>query len=168
MARTGKILILGVAVIGTLALVAPLQGPPRLVWNASSSAPRGLYVLATMRSPRRGDLILATPPTWVAAFANRRGYLPLGVPLIKRIGGLAGDHICSDARLIRINGHVATYRLAEDSRHQPLPSWTGCRTLDSTQEFLLMAAVPYSFDGRYFGPTPIAGNIGRLYPLWTY
>jgi type IV secretory pathway protease TraF len=55
----------------------------------------------------------------------------------------------------------------ERARHRPLPGWSGCRVLDTGEELLLTSA-PASFDGRYFGATPIAHNLGSLVPLWTY
>jgi type IV secretory pathway protease TraF len=48
-----------------------------------------------------------------------------------------------------------------------LPHWDGCRTLQADELFLLMAAVPDSFDSRYFGPVSLSAVIGRLVPLWT-
>jgi len=139
-----------------------------LVWNASASAPRGLYRLSDTGPYHRGELVLADPLPWVRAFAARRYYLPAGVPLIKRISALAGDTVCSAGRSIRIDGTCVAKRLRADAEHRVLPRWTGCRTLRHGEEFLLMRGVRDSFDGRYFGVTPVANNRGKLVPLWTY
>lgn len=162
-----KSAILGLILIGGIALAAPPRAP-RLVWNATASAPRGLYFLFVTREFHRGDLVLAVPPAWVRDLAARRGYLPADVPLIKRIAASAEDRVCSDGIHIRVNSHIAAVRLPSDARHRPLPQWTGCTVLDSHHDFLLMEGVPASFDGRYFGPTPIANNLGRLAPIWTF
>lgn len=162
-----KSTILGLALMGGIALAIP-PSTPRLVWNATASAPRGLYWLYVTQQFHKGDLVLTVPPSWVRDLAARRGYLPAGVPLIKRIVALADDRICSDGINIRINADLAAVRLARDARHRLLPQWTGCNILDSRHDFLLMEGVPASFDGRYFGPTPIANNLGRLVPIWTF
>ena len=140
----------------------------RLIWNATASAPRGLYLLQGMTAPQREALVLVAPPAWVRDLAAERGYLPRHVPLIKRVAAIAGDTVCSDANAIRINGVVATYSRAADEKGRPLPHWNGCQNLSAGSEFLLMPSVPDSFDGRYFGATPTANNLGRLIPLWTY
>ena len=154
--------------LSLLALASVSAPHPLLVWNASASAPRGLYMLRHNREVRRGDLVLAAPPPSVRAFAARRGYLAEGVPLIKRIAATAGDRICSDGAAIRINDAIVAKRLVMDAQHRLLPVWKGCRTLDSGHVFLLMRGVPDSFDGRYFGATPVANTKGKLVLLWTY
>lgn len=141
---------------------------PGLVWNASASAPLGLYWVVSTSTYRRGDLVLATPPDRVRDLAARRGYLPLGVPLIKRIAALYGDRICSDDGNVRVNGELLAQRLPFDARNRVLRGWNGCIRLDSSHELLLMRGVRDSFDGRYFGATPIADNLGKLRPLWTW
>jgi len=55
-----------------------------------------------------------------------------------------------------------------DREGRPLPAWQGCRPLAPGEVFLLMANIPASFDGRYFGPIPRAAIIGRLVPLCTW
>lgn len=154
----------GLALIGFAALADPAS---RLVWNATASVPLGFYYRVS-GEVRRGDLVLARPPAEAAHLAAERGYLPAGVPLIKRIAALAGDEICGLGASVTINGQVAAVRLAADAWGRTLPAWQGCRRLGAGEVFLLMEGVSGSFDGRYFGPVSVSAVIGRLVPLWTW
>ena len=137
------------------------------VWNASASAPVGLYRVIHQRDVSRGDLVLAIPNHSVAVFAAGRGYLPMGVPLVKRVAAIEGDTVCAHGNGIFVNRIRLAARLSADHKGRTLPSWTGCRTLGGNDVFLLMAGVPDSFDGRYFGPTDTSNIAGRLEPIWT-
>ena len=106
-------------------------------------------------------------PDSVRTLAAERGYLPVNVPLVKRIVGVGGDIICAIGDAISINGRPVATRLQRDRFGRPLPSWSGCRRLGDGEVFLLMEGVADSFDGRYFGPVPASSIIGRLVPLWT-
>lgn len=139
---------------------------PRIVWNATASAPRGLYLLADRRA-NRGDLVLVETPLSVRQLAAERGYIPANVPLIKRIAAVSDDRVCGTGNRISINGIVAAARRIRDGRGRALPRWNGCRVLGANDIFLLMAGVPNSFDGRYFGVISRATVLGRLAPLWT-
>jgi len=75
----------GLAALGFAAFVDPA---PRLVWNASASAPIGLY-WADHVVPARGDFVLAELPPRAQRLAAERSYLPKGVPLVKRVAALA-------------------------------------------------------------------------------
>lgn len=147
----------------------PAGSPSRavFVWNASASAPIGLYRVSHDRALARGALVLAVPAPALAAFAARRGYLPPGVPLVKRIAAVAGDAVCARGKAVFVNRHFAVARLVADRKGRALPVWPGCRTLQSGEVFLLMADVPDSFDGRYFGPTRASRIVGTLDPIWT-
>jgi len=138
-----------------------------LVWNATASAPTGLYRVRHDRAPGRGDLVLAVPARSLAAFAARRSYLPRGVPLVKRIAAVAGDAVCARGHEVFINGRLVAVRRAGDGQGRALPAWSGCWTLRSGDVFLLMTNVRASFDGRYFGPTPASQVVGLLDPIWT-
>ena len=48
--------------------------------------------------------MVAAPPRPLAAFFAKRGYLPLGVPLIKHVLALPGQSVCRDASLITVDG----------------------------------------------------------------
>jgi conjugative transfer signal peptidase TraF len=140
---------------------------PRLVWNASGSAPIGLYRVGPFRPPERGELVIARLASSAAHLAAARGYLPVGVPVVKRIAGLPGDRICADRSRISINGQAVAARLAADSRGRRLPAWQGCITLDA-RHYLLLNPGPRSFDGRYFGPTDASSIVGLASPLWLH
>ncbi len=142
--------------------------PPVLVWNASASAPIGLYLRRDEDKVYRGDLVLVEPPESVARFADERRYLPFGVPLIKRVAALSGSTICGQGNIISIDGKAVLRRLKVDGKRRPLPAWSGCHRLGVDEVFLAMEGVPGSFDGRYFGALPVTSIRGRLVPLWTH
>lgn len=169
-----------VAVIGQLAssaLDAPVLSNqstrPRvflrklLLWNASASAPRGLYLLHPAMPLHGGELVAVAPPEPLARFAAVRGYLPIGVPLLKHIAALDGQTVCRFGRVARVDGSAVAIARERDSLGRPLPSWQGCRALRAGQVFLLNSAVPDSFDGRYFGVLPANAITARAEPLWT-
>ena len=157
---------LGIAGIGLMLLLSTAFLGPRLVWNASASAPTGLY-LRVDAVPQTGDFALIRTPVTVRELAARRGYLPLNVPMVKQIAARSGDTICAVGRAILINGDEVATRLAMDRQRRPLPSWTGCRRLGHEEFFPLMRNARASFDGRYFGPVTRKSILGRLIPLWT-
>ena len=149
---------------------ASAPGSPRtaaFIWNATASAPVGLYRVRRDRVLARGDLVLAIPAPSLAAFAARRGYLPSGVPLVKRIAAVAGDAVCARGNAVFINGRLAAARRAADGAGRALPAWTGCARLRRDEVLLLMSDVRNSFDGRYFGPSDASQIVGYLVPVWT-
>jgi conjugative transfer signal peptidase TraF len=149
-----------------LATSATLVPTPRLVWNASASAPIGFY-WRIAGAPALGDLVLARAPLWARKLAAERAYLPLNVPIIKRVAAVAGHVVCASGDAISIDGRVVAYRRPADRMGRPLPKWEGCETLGAGEVFLLMTDTPASFDGRYFGVTGRHDIIGRLVPFWT-
>jgi conjugative transfer signal peptidase TraF len=157
---------LGIAGIGLMLLLLTAFLGPRLVWNASASAPIGLY-LRVDAVPQTGDFALIRTPDTVRELAARRGYLPANVPMVKQIAARSGDTICAIGEVIYINGDRVAKRLATDSQRRPLPSWTSCHRLAGDQFFPLMRNVQASFDGRYFGPVARKSILGKLIPLWT-
>lgn len=151
------------ALIGFTAFAKP---SPLLVWNASASAPVGLYRLV-FGAPRTGDFVLVRLPKMVAALADQRGYLPDNVPLVKRIAALSREHVCAFNDAIIIGGEIVARRRATDTQGRTLPWWNECRALTGDEVFLINGAAPGSLDSRYFGPVPAANIVGRLVPLWT-
>ena len=160
-ARGRLLLIAGAA--GSIALGATIAVPPhpRLVWNASASAPVGLYRVTPDAPLRAGDMVIAWVPAEARIIAARRHYLPANVPLVKRVAAVAGDTICAVGPVISINGVPVAERRRFDGARRVLPWWQGCAILRVGELFLLMDDASDSFDGRYFGPTGPADVIGR-------
>jgi len=148
------------------AVIEALSPQPRFVWNASASAPVGLYRIAQRDRYAVGDLVLIRPDTRTARFLSERRYVPIGTPLLKRIAARPGDTVCREDDMVRINGRAAAAALARDRRGRALPAWSGCRTLRGGELFLLNAPQA-SLDSRYFGPMPASGLIGAARPLFT-
>ena len=152
--------------IAALGLTIALPPRPRLVWNASASAPIGLYAVSPGARLARGDMVIAWPPAGARDLAARRRYLPANVPLVKRVVGVAGDTICAVDRVVTVDGDSAARRRDLDAMGRVLPAWQGCFQLGPGMVFLLMGGNPSSFDGRYFGATLAQDIVGKATPLW--
>ena len=159
----------GAAAIGIalLSLRAAFPPAPRLVWNASASAPIGLYRLTPGKPSRPGEMVVAQVPARWRRLAAKRGYLPANVPLVKRVAAVAGDEVCAVGQAITVNGRPVTERRIFDGRGRRMPFWLGCIRLRGRQLLLLMAA-PDSFDGRYFGVTEGRDIIGKARLIWAW
>ncbi len=166
MSSRGYVLVTYLAVL-LVALLACISVTPRLIWNASASVPVGLYALHADTQPEVGDLVAVRPPEPLGQFLAERHYLPLDVPLMKRIAALPGQEVCRRERTITVDGVPIGIALDRDRRGRLLPVWQGCRRLALGELFLMNAAVPDSLDGRYFGPLPAATVIGAATPLYT-
>jgi len=154
-------------VMGLCSVVLSVGRSPLVVWNATASAPVGLYYLRPRVLVSRGDLVLAEIPAMDRRLAASRGYLPENVPIIKRIAALAGDRVCAHGSDVTINGQLRAVRFSSDGQGRPLPNWEGCRTLSPCDVFLLNGDILHSFDGRYFGLTTRTTIVGKLVALWT-
>jgi conjugative transfer signal peptidase TraF len=141
---------------------------PRFVWNASESVPVGLYSVQPPDELIVTSLVVAMPPDRLATFLAEGGYLPRGVPLIKRILALPGQSVCRNHLLITVDGIDMGAARERDRRGRPLPAWQGCRPVAEGQVFLMNWDEPASLDGRYFGPIPLSAIVGRAEPLWTF
>jgi conjugative transfer signal peptidase TraF len=157
--------------ISAAAVVIATIGPkpaPSLVWNASESVPVGLYRVQPVRALTVTDLVVAVPPEPLATFLAEGGYLPRGVPLIKRVLALPGQTVCRQGLAIKVDGIEMGTARERDSRDRPLRAWQGCRIVTKGEVFLMNWDEPASLDGRYFGPIAAASIIGRAEPLWTF
>jgi conjugative transfer signal peptidase TraF len=160
---------LAITLIGVSATVSPglADRSPWLIWNASASVPIGLYAIHTVGALRVGDLVVASPREPLASFLADRGYLPLGVPLVKHVAALPGQSVCRNGLTVSVDAVAVGEARERDSHGRPLPSWQGCRVIALGQVFLMNALSADSLDGRYFGPLPGASIVGRASSLWT-
>ena len=155
-------MLAGIALVGFSAIARP---QPYLVWNASASVAAGLYRVIS-GAPERGDFVLVRIPKSIEKLAAMRGYLPAGVPLIKRVAAVAGNDVCAFDGAIIVNGGIVARQRKADRAGRSLPRWNECRAL-AGGEFFLLGDAPDSFDSRYFGPVSSARVIGRVVPLWS-
>jgi len=153
---------IGCAILLGSAAVPPA---PRLVWNASASAPVGLYAVSPGALVEPGDMVIAHVPAAFRRLAATRRYLPMNVPLVKRVAAAPGDEVCALGQEIFVNGRWAAARRTADGVGRKMPAWSGCVRLRSRQLFLLMDT-PASFDGRYFGVTKGTDIVGKARLIW--
>jgi conjugative transfer signal peptidase TraF len=165
---TGRAAMLVATVLGVSAAALPsaIDRCQRFIWNASASAPIGLYIVGRATQIQIDDLVVVTPPEDVAAFLADGGYLPRGVPLLKRVLALPGQTVCRIGRTITVDSIAVGDARERDSHGRALPLWQGCRVVAEGDVFLMNRQSADSFDGRYFGPLPIASVVGRAKPLW--
>jgi conjugative transfer signal peptidase TraF len=168
MSRGSMVLALTAAATALMAATLGPKPAPRLVWNASESVPVGLYRVQPADRLNVTDLVVAFPPEGLATMLADAGYLPLGVPLIKRILALQGQLVCRQDLRIIVDGIEMGLARERDRRGRLLPAWQGCRALRHGEVFLMNWDEPASLDSRYFGPLPLAAIVGRAAPLWTF
>jgi conjugative transfer signal peptidase TraF len=167
MTRAATLTVMSIAIVAQ-GFSMGTKPAPRLLWNASASVPIGLYNVEPVDQLAVADLVVAMPPNSLATFLAQRDYVPLKVPLIKRILALPGQSVCRNDLAISVDGIEIGMALARDRQGRPLPVWQGCRAIAQDELFLMNWDEPASFDGRYFGPIPLRAIMGRAKPLWTF
>jgi len=171
-----RIVVTTLAAIGLAALAwaAWVSPPPRLTYNPSDSVAVGWYRIDPLdprtaslpRSLSVDSIVLVPLPATASALAAQRGYLPTRIPLLKRVGAVAPQHVCIVAGQVRIDGVPVAAALPADRLGRPLPSLQLCRRLRPGELFLLSVTNPASFDSRYFGPVSASTVIGVAHPVW--
>ena len=161
----------GFAALAWASFVSPL---PRLTYNPSDSVAVGWYRVdpldlrtASLPRPLSVDSIVLVPlPAEAGTLAAQRGYLPVRVPLLKRVGAIAPQEVCIAGGIVRIDGVPSAAVLRADRLGRPLPSLQLCRRLEPGELFLLSVTNPASFDSRYFGPVSASTVLGVAHPVW--
>ena len=160
------IIVASVSAVSFVA-VAIADPRPRVIWNASASAPLGLYRIEPERDPAVGALVAVRPPAPLARWLAVRGYLGERVPLLKHVAAKEGQSVCRIGAVVSVDARPVAIALARDGRGRPLPVWQGCRTLRAGELLMLNPDHADSMDGRYFGPLPASTVLGRAVPIVT-
>jgi conjugative transfer signal peptidase TraF len=156
------------AFVATGLLLSTVGGTtPHYIWNASNSVPLGLYHVQPAARLTVTELAAVQPPDMLAAFLDLSGYLPFGVPMLKRVLALPGQTVCRNGLTISVDGIDIGDAQEHDRRGRPLPVWHGCRMIADGDIFVMNWQSADSLDGRYFGPLPASAIIGRAVPVWT-
>lgn len=148
---------------GVSAFIDP---PKKLIWNASGSAPVGLYRVVPVDRLDVSDLAVIMPPGNLESFLDERRYLPKGLPLLKRVLALGGTEVCRSGTDITAYGMSYGQARRRDSQGRSLPVWQGCRQIGESEAFFMNWDATDSFDSRYFGPLSLTTVVGRAIPLW--
>jgi conjugative transfer signal peptidase TraF len=156
------------AVVAASLLLSTIGGTtPHYIWNASNSVPIGLYRVQATTRLAVTELVAVKPPDLLAAFLDLNGYLPIGVPMLKRVLALPGQTVCRNGLKIAVDGVDVGEARERDGRNRPLPAWHGCRVIADGDVFVMNWQSADSLDSRYFGPLPASAVIGRAVPVWT-
>ncbi|MBK5653108.1 S26 family signal peptidase [Bradyrhizobium sp. UASWS1016] len=167
---TGRLKTLAATFGAAAALVATIaiEPLPIYIWNASASVPIGLYRLRSTERYHVTELVAVQPPEPLATFLDLNGYLPIGVPMLKRVLALPGQSVCRTGLTISVDEVAVGEARDRDGRGRPLPKWQGCRVVGEGELFLMNWQSDDSLDGRYFGFLPTSSVIGRALPVWTW
>jgi conjugative transfer signal peptidase TraF len=165
---TGRCPTIFTTVVAAGFLLSTIGGTtPHYIWNASNSLPIGLYRVEPTTRLTVTELVAIQPPDLLAAFLDLNGYLPIGVPMLKRVLALPGQTVCRNGLTIAVDGIDVGDAKERDGRGRPLPSWRGCRVIAEGDVFVMNWQSEDSLDGRYLGPLPASAVIGRAIPMWT-
>jgi conjugative transfer signal peptidase TraF len=166
---SGRCATIFVTIAATGLLLSTIGGAtPHFIWNASNSVPIGLYRVQPATRLAATELVAVRPPELLAAFLDLSGYLPIGIPMLKRVLALPGQAVCRNGLTIAIDGIDVGRAHERDGRGRPLPAWHGCLTIAEGDVFVMNWQSEDSLDGRYFGPLPASAVIGRVVPVWTH
>lgn len=160
--RWAFVIVFVLMTVSLIALVwASFTSPMvRVIYNASDSVPMGWYRVMPLDAASTplpdaipvDSIVLTRLPVSVATLADQRGYLPLQVPLLKRVGAVAPQHVCITGDTVHVDGVPVASVLPSDAVGRSMPAWQQCRRLIDGELFLLSDTNPASFDSRYFGP----------------
>src|SRR5258707_4878968 len=116
------------AFVATGLLLSTVGGTtPHYIWNASNSVPIGLYHVQAATRLTVTELVAVRPPDLLAAFLDLNGYLPIGVPMLKRVLALPGQAVCRNGLTIAVDGVDVGEAHERDGRGRLLQSCMGAR-----------------------------------------
>lgn len=136
-----------VLTLAALVFVSGRASQDVVLFNHSPSVPVGFYVRES-GDAERGMFVTVRARDVAPTEAAAHDYDEEGDRFIKRLAAVAGQHVCSDGRILSVDG--VEVAMVQNRAGAP-PGWVGCRTLASS-EILLLGDSADSFDGRYWGP----------------
>jgi conjugative transfer signal peptidase TraF len=165
MARVSTLATTIAAAVLLLSTIRDTQ--PSYIWNASASVPIGLYRLQPAEHLALTELVALQPPEPLASFLDLNGYLPLGLPMLKRVLALPGQTVCRTGLTVSVDNIEMGQARERDGRGRPLPAWQGCLAVAAGEVFVMNWQSEDSLDGRYFALLPASAIIGQALPVWT-
>ncbi|WP_116963301.1 signal peptidase I [Fastidiosibacter lacustris] len=115
------------------------------------SMPQGWYFTYPVIALDKGDNVVFMPNTQTEDYVVERGWLPTGVPFIKKVVGLPGDFLCIKDQSVYINEKWIASVYIKDDKGRSLPVFRYCAQIPKDQYFMQGVAHSHSFDSRYYG-----------------
>ena len=125
-----RILAMTIGAVAVLAGTIVAKPSPIYIWNSSKSVPLGLYRLRPAGNHYVTELVAVQPPEPLATYLDLNGYLPTGVPMLKRVLALPGQTVCRNGSTISVDGIEMGEARERDGRGRPLPVWQGCDVVE--------------------------------------
>ncbi|MCP4388161.1 MAG: S26 family signal peptidase [Gammaproteobacteria bacterium] len=141
----------------------------RWMYNTTPSIPSGLYRLHHdfgRRPLSAGDIAVYAIPDAMLELVIARRYLDPEYALMKPVVAVPGDHVCTEARQVIVNGTFYGRIREADSAGRALPWFRFCGSVADDVVFTFTND-EHSFDSRHYGPVKRADVIARATPLWT-
>lgn len=141
-------------------------------YNVSESAPKGFYQIVASRVASsneltRGDYVVLPMPEKVLKDVRGRSWVNEDSLLLKRVGAVSGDVVVITDDACYINGDYQGPVFIQDGNGLALPKIRGTFKIKDG-EFLPISSYERSFDGRYFGPVPVAVIEHKVVPFITF
>ena len=137
MTTRNRTLAMTIGAVAILAGTIVAKPSPIYIWNGSESVPLGLYRMRTASYYYVTELVAVQPLEPLATYLHRNGYLPTGVPMLKRVLALPGQTVCRTGSTIAVDGIAMGEARERDSRGRPLPAWEGCDVVEDGKLFLM-------------------------------
>lgn len=136
--------------------------------NITTSEPVGIYRLVGGQAERQALVFLKQPHDSAASVLSR--YVPVQLPLIKRVAAIPGDLVETNAFGVRVNKILWPHSvpLAQDEEGRSLRPYPFGVYKVPAGELWVMSNHPRGLDSRYFGPILEAVVISRLVPVATW
>jgi conjugative transfer signal peptidase TraF len=171
MHSAAPIYVMGIAfLVVSLSVTLWKRFGPTVLINETPSESVGFYRLVSHPESayRRGMFVVFPVPGELRDLAYGRHWMRNGIPFLKEVLGLQGDRVCVFADRLEINERFIGPVFTVDSAGLPLPQRRGCFVVPTGYFFAASQHYLKSFDGRYFGPLPLAVVTGEARPLWTF
>lgn len=124
----------------------------KIFLNNSPSVPVGFYWKRNSSEIRKGDIVFFRIPKKTKEFLLSQGLLKEPILFIlKRVGGIEGDHIVIRNKKLSINGTLLYEVLETTSKGMPLHPIPSLDYTLKQGEYFLIGDSKQAYDSRYFG-----------------
>ena len=163
-------LFLGLILIVLIAVAVSVlkKSGYHITCSATTSMPRGFYLVMPTKEIKRYDIVEFMPPPAALEFIAKHHWAPKSGLIIKYVFALPGDDICVRNHAIWINGQKIGKVYHFYAPGKLLPQTKICGKLKENEYLLLSTKKERSFDGRYFGAVTSSNILGKAVPLWVF